>query len=83
MIQAEEHVSVEESDYLCKKCPDSSVGDSGLLHAGLTDKNNDLMGLLERMNLSVVEQEGTTPYLNRIKTSQFTYRFRKLEEKLV
>lgn len=32
--------------------------------------------------MSVGEQEGTTPRLNRIKTSQFTYRFRKLEEKL-
>lgn len=63
-----------------KKGPDSSFGDSRLLHACLTDKKNDLTGLLERVKMSVVEQEGTSPHLNRIKTSQFRYRFRKLEE---
>ncbi|KAG1969286.1 hypothetical protein F2P79_001423 [Pimephales promelas] len=51
--------------------------------AGLTDKKEDVRGLLEsRMKMSVVEQEGTTPHLNRMKTTQFTCRVRKLEENL-
>lgn len=74
MSQAEEHVSVEESDYLRQN---AQICDSRLLHAGLTDKNDDVRRLERKKMSVVVEQEDTTPRLNRIKTSQF-----KLEEKL-
>lgn len=61
----------------------AQICDSGLLHAGLTDKKDDVRGLLEsRMKMLLVEQKGTTPRLNRMKTRQFTCRVRKLEEKL-
>jgi len=67
-------------DYLRQN---AQICDSVLLHAGLTDKKEDVRGLLEsRMKMSVVEQEGTTPRLNRMKTTQFTCRVRKLEENL-